>query len=126
MSDGEDVMEEIEIMSWLTLDGIKKSKAAEIVETIGNLQTGHCMAVFCIIEDDFLELCYSDSAANYLRRYEDRDEFEEALEERKEEAGEAPYEEADESDFDEDEEDEGEEEGGEESDFNSEEDSDSF
>jgi hypothetical protein len=126
MSGGEDVMEEIEIMSWLTLDGIKKSKAAEIVETIGNLQTGHCMAVFCVIEDDFLELCYSDSAANYLRRYEDRDEFEEALAERREEAGEAPYEEADERDFDEDEEDEEEEGGEEDGGLSSEEDSDSF
>ena len=103
-------MEEIEIISWLTLDAIKKNKAATIVETIGNLQTGHCMSVFCIIEEDFLELYYSDSAANTLRRYEDRDEFDEALEERKEEAGEAPYEEGDDPDFDEDEE-EGEDEG---------------
>lgn len=84
-------MEEIEISSWLTLDAIKKE--AELVETVGNLQTGHCMAVFCIIEDDYLELCYSDSAANYLRRYEDKEEFEIAIEQRKEEEGEAPYEE---------------------------------
>ncbi len=121
-------MEEIEVMSWLTLDAIKKSKAANIVETIGNLQTGHCMSVFCSIEDDFLELCYSDSAANYLRRYEDHDEFEEALEERKEEAGEAPYEEGEDRDFDGDEdEDEDEEEDEEdEGDFDSEEDSDRY
>lgn len=120
-------MEEIEVMSWLTLDAVKKSKAAEIVETIGNLQTGHCMSVFCIIEDDYLELCYSDSAANYLRRYEDRDEFEKALEERKEEAGEAPYEEGEERDYDEDdEEDEEEEETEEEGDFDAEEDSDRY
>ncbi len=107
-------MEEMEIMSWLTLDAIKKSKAAEVVETIGNLQTGHCMSVFCIIEEDFLELCYSDSAANYLRRYEDRDEFEDSLEKRKEEAGEIPYEEDDGRDFEEDyEDDEDEDAGGE-------------
>jgi hypothetical protein len=99
-------MEEIEIMSWLTLDAIKKK--AKVVETVGNLQTGHNMSVFAIVEEDYLELCYSDSAANYLRRYEDRDEFDSALEERKEEDGETQYE--GEPDYDEDEEDEGEEE----------------
>ena len=84
-------MEEIEISSWLTLDAIRK--AAKTIETVGNLQGSHSMSVFCIIEDDFLELCYSDSAANTLRRYEDRDELTDALEERKEEVGDAPYEE---------------------------------
>jgi hypothetical protein len=100
-------MEEIEIMSWLTLDSVKKK--AEVVETVGNLQTGHSMSIFCIIEDDYLELCYSDSAANYLRRYEDREEFDLALEKRKEETGEAPYEEEEhayEEDYEEEEEEE--------------------
>ena len=83
-------MEEIEVSSWLTLDAIKK--AADIIETVGNLQTGHSMSVFCEIEEDYLELCYSDSAANYLRRYEDRDEFDVALERRKEDDGDAPFE----------------------------------
>jgi hypothetical protein len=82
-------MEEIEIISWLTLDAIKKK--AKVVETVGNLQTGHSMSVFCIIEEDYLELYYSDSAANALRRYEDREEFDLALEERKEEDGETPF-----------------------------------
>jgi hypothetical protein len=82
-------MEEIEITSWVTLDAIKKK--AKIVETVGNLQTGHSMSVFCIIEEDYLELCYSDSSANYMRRYDDRDELELALEQRKEEDGEAPF-----------------------------------
>jgi hypothetical protein len=100
-------MEEIEIMSWLTLDALKKK--AEVVETVGNLQAGHSMSVFCIIEDDFLELCYSDSAANYLRRYEDREEFDLALEQRKEETGEAPYEEEERAYDDDDEEEEEEE-----------------
>mgnify|MGYP005857919443 CR=1 FL=1 len=95
-------MEEIEIMSWLTLDAIKKK--AKIVETVGNLQAGHSLSVLAVIEEDFLELCYSDSAANYLRRYENRDEFEAALEQRKEEDGESYYE--DETDYDEDDEDE--------------------
>lgn len=82
-------MEEMEITSWAILDAIKK--AADIVETVGNLQSEHNMSVFCKIEDDLLELVYSDSAVNYLRRYEDKDEFDEALEERKEDGGEAPY-----------------------------------
>ena len=99
-------MEEIEIMSWLTLDAIKKK--AKVVEMVGNLQTGHNMSVFGIIEEDYLELCYSDSAANYLRRYEDRDEFDSALEERKGEDGETQYEEA--GEYEEDKEDEEEEE----------------
>ncbi len=112
-------MEEIEIMSWLTLDAIKKKTT--VVDTVGNLQTGHSMSVFGIIEEDYLELCYSDSVANYLRRYEDRDEFDSALEERKEDDGEAPYE--DERDYEEDEEDEEEEEEEEESDAEDESDS---
>ena len=99
-------MEEIEIMSWLTLDAIKKK--AKIVETVGNLQAGHSMSVFGVIEEDFLELCYSDSAANTLRRYENQEEFDIALEQRKEEDGEAHYE--DEPDYDKDDEDEEEEE----------------
>jgi len=106
-------MEEMEITSWQTLDAIKKSKSAEIVESVGNLQTDHNMSVFCVIEDDYLELCYSDSAANTLRRFDDRDEFDEALEERKEDAGESHFEEDEDRDYDEDKEDEEEEEEGE-------------
>lgn len=97
-------MEEIEIISWLTLDAIKKK--SKVVETIGNLQTDHSMFVFCIIEEDYLELYYSDSAANALRRYEDREEFDLALEERKEEDGETLFDE-DEHDDDEDDDEEG-------------------
>ena len=82
-------MEEIEILSWLTLDAIKN--ASEAAETVGNLQTGHYASIFCKIEDDYLELFYSDSGANYLRRFEDKDEFDLAIEKRKEEEGEASY-----------------------------------
>ena len=99
-------MEEMEVTSWLTLDAIKKSKSAEVVETVGNLQTGHSMSVFCIIEEDCLELCYSDSAANTIRRFEDRDEFDAALEKRKEDDGEAPHEDNGDKDYDEDEDEE--------------------
>lgn len=101
-------MDEIEITSWITLDAIKKK--AETIETIGNLQTGHSLSVFCRIEDDYLELVYSDSTANYLRRFEDKDEFESAIEQRKEEDGEAlPEDDREfEEDFEEEEDEEGE------------------
>jgi hypothetical protein len=84
-------MEEIEITSWLTLDAIKKE--ATIIETLGDFQTGHCTSVFCFIEDDFLELCYSDSISNFIRRYEDREELELGLEKRKAEFEEVIFEE---------------------------------
>ena len=84
-------MEEIEITSWLTLDALKSK--AKIVDTLGNLQSGHKQSVFCIIEEDFLELGYIDTATSYLRRYEDKDEFELALEAQKEEEGESTYDE---------------------------------
>lgn len=96
-------MEEVEITSWVTLDALKKK--AEVHETVGNLQTGHSMSVFCQIEEDYLELVYSDSTSNTLRRYEDKDEFEIGIQQRKEEDGEAPYDEDkefDEKSFDED------------------------
>lgn len=83
-------MEEIEVLSWLTLDALKKT--SDVQETVGNLQSGHNMSVFCTIEDDYLELCYSDTASNFIRRYEDKDEFQLAIEKRKEEEGEAPFE----------------------------------
>jgi hypothetical protein len=105
-------MEEIEISSWMTLDALKKK--AEIIETVGNLQTGHSMSVFCQIEDDFLELVYSDSASNGLRRFEDKDELEIGIQQRKEEDGDAPYDEDREVDdkYEEDEDEDEEEEGG--------------
>lgn len=84
-------MEEIEINSWLTLDALKSK--AKIVDTVGNLQSGHTQSIFCVIEEDFLELRYVDTTANYLRRYEDKVEFELALEAQKEEEGEVPYDE---------------------------------
>jgi hypothetical protein len=81
-------MEEMEVTSWITLDAIRKSKSAEVVETVGNLQTGHSKSVFVVIEDDYLELVYSDAASNTIRRFDDRDEFDEAVEERKADDGE--------------------------------------
>ena len=95
-------MEEMEVTSWSTLDAIRKSKSAEVVETVGNLQTGHSRSVFVIVEDDFLELVYSDAASSTIRRFEDRDEFDEAVEERKSEDGEARVADDGDKDFDED------------------------
>ncbi len=82
-------MEEIEIASWLTLDALKKE--AEIVETVGDLQTGHWKSIFCTIEEDYLELCYLDTESNFLKHYEDKEEFEITIEKRKDEIGETLY-----------------------------------
>ena len=75
-------MEEIEISSWATLDTLKK--AADVVETIGDLHSDQEMSVFCVLDEDYLELGYSAVGPNYLRRYADEDEFAEAIEKRRE------------------------------------------
>jgi len=82
-------MDETQISSWLILDAIKE--IAEIVDTIGDLQTGHWQSVFCTVEDDFLELNYIDAVPSLLRHYEDKEEFETALEKRREEIVEASF-----------------------------------
>lgn len=91
-------MEEMEISSWTMLDVLKE--AAEVVETVGDLQSGHWKSIFCVIEDDYLELGYVDTVTNFLRRFEDKDEFELAIERRREEAGETRFD--DENGFEED------------------------
>jgi hypothetical protein len=53
-----------------------------------------------VIEDDLLELGYLDTASNYLRRYENKEEFDLALERIKEEEGEVTY--SEDHNFDED------------------------
>lgn len=75
-------MEEIEISSWATLDTLKK--AADVVETVGDLHSDQEMYVFCVLDEDYLELGYSAVGPNYLRRYADEDEFAEAIEKRRE------------------------------------------
>jgi hypothetical protein len=83
-------MEEIEITSWITLEAIQN--AARVVDTVGDLQSGHKKSVFCVIEEDYLELGYLDAASNYLKRYENKEEFELALKKLKEEEeGEVAY-----------------------------------
>jgi len=87
-------MEEIEVSSWMVLDAIKD--VADVVETVGDVQTGHWKSIFCIVDEDFLELGYVDTATSFLRRFEDREEFDLAIETRKEDLGEAPYDEEEE------------------------------
>ena len=82
-------MEEIEILSWKTLDALRNK--AKIIERIGDLQSEYGLSIFCQIEDDYLELFYSDFESNYLRRYEDEEEFEKAIEQRKEDIGGGHY-----------------------------------
>ena len=96
-------MEEIELASWMVLDAIKD--VADVVETVGDVQTGHWKSVFCVVDEDFLELGYVDTAASFLRRFEDREEFDLAIESRKEDLGETPFDEDDEdfADYDDDE-----------------------
>jgi hypothetical protein len=84
-------MEDIEITSWLILDAIKD--VGDVIEEVGNLQTGHWKSIFCTVEDDHLELGYLDTASSYLRIFNDKEEFELAIEKRREDVGDTPYEE---------------------------------
>ena len=83
-------MEQLEVISWKTLDSIK-SGATKIVEVIGDLDTGEQMSVFCQIEDDWLELYYSELDSNYIRHFEDEDEFFKKINQRKKEFGEEDF-----------------------------------
>ena len=87
-------MEQIEVISWKTLDALKQS-ATKIVEVIGTLEINEHMAVFCIIEEDFLELYYSEVDSSYIRHFEDEEEFYRIIEIRKNEFGEDNYDSSD-------------------------------
>ena len=82
-------MEQIEVISWKTLDAIKQ--AANILETVGDLDTNEQMAVFCSIEEDFFELYYSELESNYIRHFEDEEALFKHLDMRKNEFGEEDY-----------------------------------
>ena len=101
-------MEQIEVISWKTLDAIKQ--AANILETVGDLDTNEQMAVFCSIEEDFFELYYSELESNYIRHFEDEEELYKYLDIRKNEFGEEDYDTVDYYDDDDDSFDESEEE----------------
>lgn len=83
-------MEQLEIISWQTLDTLKAA-ATKIIEVVGDLDRDEHMSVFCTIEDDYLELFYSELDANFIRHYEDEDEFYKAVETRKNEFGEEDF-----------------------------------
>lgn len=83
-------MEQLEIISWQTLD-VLKAAATKVIEVVGDLDSDEHMSVFCTIEDDYLELFYSELDANFIRHYEDEDEFYKAIETRKNEFGEEDF-----------------------------------
>lgn len=82
-------MEQIEVMSWKTLNALKQ--VAKIEEVVGDLDTNEQMAVFCTIEEDYLELYYSELESNYIRHFEDEEEFLKYIELRKNEFGEEDF-----------------------------------
>jgi len=82
-------MEQIEVISWKTLDAIKET--AKIVEVIGDLDAFDHMSVFCHIDEDYLELYYSELDSNYIRHFEDEEEFSKTLANRKNEFGEEDF-----------------------------------
>ncbi len=83
-------MEQIEVISWKTLNALKQ--VAKIEEVVGDLDTNEQMAVFCVIEEDYLELYYSELESNYIRHFEDEEEFTKYIERRKNEFGEDDFE----------------------------------
>jgi len=83
-------MEQLEVISWKTLDAIKQA-ASKVVEIIGDLDTDEQMSVFCNIEEDYLELFYSELDSNFIRHFEDEEEFFKYIGMRKSELGEEDF-----------------------------------
>jgi hypothetical protein len=83
-------MEQIEVISWKTLDAIKQA-STHVFETMGDLDTNEQMAVFCSIEDDHFELYYSELESNYIRHFEDEEEMYKYIDLRKTEFGEEDF-----------------------------------
>lgn len=79
-------MEQIEVISWKTLDALKQA-ATHIEEILGDLDTNEQMAVFCSIEEDYLELYYTELEGNYIRHFDDEEEMLKFLTVRKTELG---------------------------------------
>ena len=94
-------MQQIEVISWKTLDAIKQA-SAHIFDTIGDLDTNEQMAIFCSVEDDFFELYYSELESNYIRHFEDEEEMYKYMEVRKDEFGEEEFDSTEYYDEDED------------------------
>ena len=83
-------MEQIEVISWKTLDAIKQA-STHLFDTIGDLDTTEQMAIFCAVEEDFFELYYSELENNYIRHFEDEEEMYRHIELRKNEFGEDDF-----------------------------------
>jgi hypothetical protein len=83
-------MEQMEVISWKTLDALKQA-ATHVEEIIGDLDTHEQMAVFCSIEEDYLELYYSELEGNYIRHFENEEEMLKYIELRKTEFGEDDF-----------------------------------
>ncbi len=83
-------MEQLEVISWKTLDALKQA-ATNIEDVIGDLDTNEQMAVFCSIDEDYLELYYTEMEGNYIRHFEDEDEMIQYINRRKNEFGEDDY-----------------------------------
>ena len=83
-------MQQIEVSSWKTLDALRNG-STQIHRTIGDLDTNEQMAVFCSLEDDFLELYYSELETNYIRHFDDEDDMHKHIENRKDEFGEEDF-----------------------------------
>lgn len=83
-------MEQIEVMSWQTLDALKES-ATKTIETISDLDTDDHMSIFIKIDEDYLEIYYSEVDSNYIRHFDDEDEMYRYVEERKTELGEDKF-----------------------------------
>jgi len=83
-------MEQLEIISWKILDAIRNS-ATKTNEVIGDIDTNELMSVFCQVDDDYIELYYSEVESSYIRHFDDEDEFFTAIDERKSEFGEEEF-----------------------------------
>ena len=83
-------MEQIEVISWKTLDALKQS-ATHIEKIIGDIDTNEQMSVFCSIEEDYLELYYSELEGNFIRHFDDEEELLKYMEIRKNELGEDDF-----------------------------------
>ena len=83
-------MEQLEVLSWKTLDALKDT-STKIVEIIGDLDAFEHMSIFCQIDDDYMELYYSELDSNYIRHFEDEEEFSKSLTIRKKEFGEEDF-----------------------------------
>ena len=87
-------MEQMEVISWKTLDALKQA-ATHVEEIIGDLDTNEQMSVFCSIEEDYLELYYSELEGNYIRHFDDEEEMLKNINLRKNEFGESDFDPAD-------------------------------